>query len=675
VILYGKVHIQHLSKTGGLSRPLSSPPTLAGVDAIPLVENWIMRSRRQTILSIAAAAWLGSWAATVCPTDAQEATNVAAPAAVASGRRLNNFVTELLNLSALDPRAGAATEFENPRDGWVLLRSTASLERGSKLRVSVEPVSMPAPSLTPLSKPGGGAGRLTLAFSQASVDTQEGMRFLPAGAYRVRLQPQGSAVIRGLVVRAIPELIFCKFRYDPFISPLGPYDWSFVQKHVATNANCIVGSGLAAHREFVRSWKQQGKRWIVECGVPALGGGQPLTAEEAYAYWTQNVGFSDALLDGVIADEFLENRPGMKYPQWTEAVRRIRADDAFRGKFLYPYCTAIYRDPVSAEFLRTVLRSGYPFAWEVYLPEQPDEASARKLLEAKLAAEMRRWQAAVTNCAKQMVVCFGYMSLPTTETLNLNPAVDFKVWMDLQFQHVATEPAFQGLYGLMEYTCGYADEETVRWAARLYRHYGIEGNRVALSPALGFEYQLDHLDNPDFAERTKGWTVDAAEPGSVEAKSLKGYGWLQGRYPRTSLGDTFLWTKRRARKPNVIAQAIRRLQPGRLYSLKVVTADYQELEQGKSVPQTHAVSITLDGVAELPAKSIQYPIANNYAHALGVFNERNPAWMNYHFRLFRATGETARLALSDWAGPQAPNGPTGQELMFNFVELQPYFEE
>jgi hypothetical protein len=321
------------------------------------------------------------------------------------------------------------------------------------------------------------------------------------------------------------------------------------------------------------------------------------------------------------------------------------------------------------------MRSGYPFAWEVYLPEPPDEAAAQRNLDTKLAGEMRRWRAALTNCEQHLVMCFGYMSLPTTETLNMNPAVDFKVWMDMQFQHVATDPAFEGLYGLMEYTCGYADEETARWAARLYRHYGIEGNTTALSPGLGFRYRPDHIENADFADDTTGWTVEPAEPGSVEAKSLRGYSWLQGRYPKTSLGNTFLWTQRKAGKPNSISQAVKNLQPGKLYSLKMVTADYGELQRGKSAEQKHAVSIALDGVTLLPGKSVQQAVANNYAHELGAFKEQNQAWMNYHVRVFRATGQTAKLVISDWARSDAPGGPTGQELMFNFIELQPYFEE
>ena len=107
----------------------------------------------------------------------------------------------------------------------------------------------------------------------------------------------------------------------------------------------------------------------------------------------------------------------------------------------------------------------------------------------------------------------------------------------------------------------------------------------------------------------------------------------------------------------------------------MITADYQELQQGKSEPQKHGVSIALDGVTVPPGKSFQHVNANNYAHGLGAFKEQNKAWMNYHFRVFRATGPTAKLALSDWAGPEAPGGPVGQELMFNFIEVQPYFEE
>jgi len=590
-------------------------------------------------------------------------------------QRLNNLVTELLRVFPQTVRSGSMGSFTNPREGWIFVQGTAEPELGAELAVAPEArLSDQAPGST--------AARLptdetlpVLIYPGGSRTTQEGMRYLPRGNYQVRLRTKGAVNLQGLVVRAIPELTYCKFQYDPLIPPYGPYDWAFVQKHIAANANCIVGSGAADQRSRVLEWKQQGKCWLVECGVPALDGKQPLTADEAYEYWTRNVGFTDSLLDGVIADEFLQNRTGMKYPEWTEAVRRIHATEAWRGKRFYPYCTILYRDAVSAEFLRTVMRGGDRFAWEVYLREQPDEAAAQHHIEANLAVPMGRWRAALTNCAKSMVVCLGYMSLPATETLSINPAVDFKVWMDMQFQHLACEPVFDGLYGLMEYTCGYADEETVRWAARLYRHYGIEGNTNRLSTRLGFKYHLDHIQNPDFADGTDSWQLAPAAPDRMEARLMKGYSWLQGRYPKTVAGNTFLWTKRSPERPNRFSQPIRNLTPGRLYSLKLLTADYGELQQGRSQPQKHAVALTLDGASVDAAKSFQYVIAHNYAHSFGPFNEQNKAWLNLHYRLFRPRGQTVEMSVSDWANLDAPGGPADQELMFNFIEVQPYLEE
>jgi hypothetical protein len=594
--------------------------------------------------------------------------------APATPRVLNNFTTELLRLSRPTLATDASWRFTQPRTGWVWVRSEATLQGAGTLGMVIEPLKPKTPAEAQQQVRAEGRERWVLRHDVENPSVQEAMRFLPADDYGFTCVKAAGATLDSVIIRAIPELIFCKFQYDPLVPPHGPYDWAFLEKHVLAHINCLVGSGVESQAPLAQQWKQRGGRWIVECGVPALDGKQPLTADEAFAYWSQNPGFQTPHLDGVVADEFLGHRPGMKYPEWTEAVRRIHADPRFRGRFFYPYCTAIYRDAPSAEFLRVVMDSGFPFAWEVYLQEQPDLAQAQRHLQARLSAEMRRWREALPGCERHMIVCLGYMSLPTTETLNINPQVDYKVWMDLQFEHLATRPEFRGLHGLMEYTSGYADDETVRWAARLYRHYGIEGKTNRLSDELGFSYRLDHLENADFANGTAGWLVDAAEPGSVATKSLKGYGWLQGRYPRTSLGDTFLWTKRSATRPNRVTQQIRNLRPGQLYSLKLVTADYQELERGKSVQQKHAVGLQITPATTIREKSFQQPMANNYAHALGPFNDQNQAWMNYHYLVFRAEGQSATLTLSDWSGARDAGGPAGQELIYNFVEVQPYLE-
>ncbi|MDP7743193.1 MAG: hypothetical protein QGF67_17275 [Lentisphaeria bacterium] len=48
--------------------------------------------------------------------------------------------------------------------------------------------------------------------------------------------------------------------------------------------------------------------------------------------------------------------------------------------------------------------------------------------------------------------------------------------------------------------------------------------------------------------------------------------------------------------------------------------------------------------------------------------------MNSHWRVFRAKGKTATLTVSDWASADEPGGPIGQEIMYNYVVVEPYFE-
>ena len=57
--------------------------------------------------------------------------------------------------------------------------------------------------------------------------------------------------------------------------------------------------------------------------------------------------------------------------------------------------------------------------------------------------------------------------------------------------------------------------------------------------------------------------------------------------------------------------------------------------------------------------------------AQAVHQRRN----NLLYVVFRAQAETALLTLSDWAEPSVPGGRSGQELLFDFVQVQPYFAE
>ena len=134
--------------------------------------------------------------------------------------------------------------------------------------------------------------------------------------------------------------------------------------------------------------------------------------------------------------------------------------------------------------------------------------------------------------------------------------------------------------------------------------------------------------------------------------------------------DTALWMKRSRVRPNVVSQEIKSLQPGRLYSLRLFTADGRDL----SVKQEHAVSIAVEGASVLREKCFRHVFANSYSHHYGPYNDKHNAWMNYHWMIFRATGDRATLRISDWASAAEPGGPVGQELLVNLVQVQPFEE-
>jgi hypothetical protein len=106
----------------------------------------------------------------------------------------------------------------------------------------------------------------------------------------------------------------------------------------------------------------------------------------------------------------------------------------------------------------------------------------------------------------------------------------------------------------------------------------------------------------------------------------------------------------------------------------MITADYQDIKNGRSVRQRHAVSLAVEGAQKVEQGSYHsIPVSSSYSHRQLAFSS-GPAWFNHHRLMFRATHPSARLIISDWESDNAAGGAAGQELMFNYIQLEPYFE-
>ena len=331
------------------------------------------------------------------------------------------------------------------------------------------------------------------------------------------------------------------------------------------------------------------------------------------------------------------------------------------------------QEMIGPTLIRSVINCNYRIALERYLHEMSSEKGSQDALQL-FADGIQDWEAKEPGVKKHMVIAFGLFSTPTL-SLNKLPSVDYHVWMDQQTNVVANHPVMADMAGMEWWTSALADEETVRFVGKLYRHYAIEGKTEMLTRDPLF---LTHIQNADFRNGLEGWTLQPAEKGDIQAKQFPRYGRIEGRFmgmwrpaDPEHIGDTFLCMKRRAKGPNTFSQAVRNLEPGRLYSMKMFSCDYSDLVSPKAKTKEQATpfigSVVVEGVDVDAKKSFTEMYASNP-------EPRIPVWITYHWKVFRAKGTTAKLIVSDWPREKEPAGTFGQEQTFNFLEIQPYHE-
>jgi len=536
-------------------------------------------------------------------------------AAYKDAKILNNLVAELLNVQTPQVEATKEYTFTNPREGWAFFSLTAPEESFETMLLSIDPVP---------------AGENATIRGEEEGGTFEAMRRLQAGAHRLTIRCEGAARPTALVVRAVPELIFSGLGYRPWLRSSGVYDMEFLDRiGVLDNTNVIKERARKPEdASRTRDWRTRGKKIISASYISWFrkpGKREPTTSDDAYKFFSGLRGFTEADRDGTLLSEFGGGFTAGQYVAFAEAVRRMAQDPKLEGKVFHLYAGHLYQWDRTRPFVQAVIDAGYKLAENTYPVEQPTESAVGELLREQFRGNMLRHLSLYPDYARHMIMNLGYMSAPP-EGCDINPGVDYRVFLDMQMNHIANDPTFFGLYGFAWYHSAYANEEMVRWSAKLNRHYCIEGKRDRLTDD---PYVLPHIENPDFAEGVTAWTVEPAEEGSISSQSAPGYGLLQGRYHAKGAGDTVLVTRRSARAPNRFSQQIKKLTPGRAYSLKVFITDYGEFRKGKSVKQTHHMNVNIEGVAIVPEKGFREIIGGGWsegsrAHPLRLGQRERP---------------------------------------------------
>jgi hypothetical protein len=589
-------------------------------------------------------------------------------------KRRNNLVAELLHApSRSEPNAEFT--FTRATEGWIFL--SVRFKGTGTAQCTLD-----------------SASRQDAVIAHDAKDGQraEAVRYVPKGEHRLRVTCAGTLRLDQLVVTAIPELIHCGLGFDPAIKSYGRYDLEFLKNDILPNVTTlIVPHNIKLLPLVLDDWHRQGKRFVAEVGID----GQGKSAEDHFNYWTHLLDKAP-FLDGIIVNEFIVNNPltqsgaavsperqarvereQQRHRVYEEAIRKLRADPRYKNKSFYAYVGGsgkkLNQEMIGPTFIRTLIDSNCRIALERYLHEMSSAKGSQEALD-RFVDGIGDWEAKEPGVTKQMVLTFGLFSMPPGG-LNKLPNVDYHVWMDQQMNVVANHPLLAGIGGLEWWTSLQADEETVRFVGKLYRHYAILGrtDRLTRDPLF-----MSHLQNGDFANGLEGWTLQRAEAATIQARSFPRYGRIEGRFMGLGrpadpehIGDTFLWMKRSAKGPNTFSQTIKNLQPGRLYSMKMFSCDYQDLVNPKAKARHEATpflgKVVWEGVEVDPKRSFSEMYASNP-------EPRIPVWITYHWKVFRARGTTARMIVSDWPNEKEAPRTFGQEQTFNFLEIQPYHE-
>ncbi len=541
---------------------------------------------------------------------------------------LNNLVSELFSEPVkISNSESRRFTFTNPRDGWVFI--ALSGPDAAKATVSLDkPVILPG------------------------ADRPETMRCLSAGTHEISISAD---TFNGmLTVRAIPEILNYPPCADSAVAGNGKYDWPFMKKYINNACNTFVGGKLPSEARTL------GFRWLTNMNLSSRDLSKTVQRIAA------DPGMKDPQYDGVCVDEFMFFGDAEGLGSYARSLRQTVNPE---NKLIYTWIVGKPSLPgIHHDFMSAAVNASHGngrLLIELYCQPQTTEAACSAYLDGKLTDTARKFKAFMPQVLGNTEMIFGNFTQMPLISLDHNPEIDYKYFLDMQLNLIANHPEFRGLAGVGYWGSYYADEEMLRWSFRLMRHYAVEGKKEMLSAEYGYKFCPGLLRNGDFARGFESWQLTPGQEGSITAGSIAQYGSsVQKRWAAVSgAGDTFCLMKRNANSENKITQSIEGLVPGKLYSLQFITADYRDVIAHKVNPRRLGVDAVLTSAEVVKDKSFVHVDVNGFG------NDKKYGRTNLHRIVFRATASCSTVTFSDAAALP------GEELILNFVQVRPYFNE
>ncbi|MBR4654600.1 MAG: hypothetical protein IKO72_14665 [Kiritimatiellae bacterium] len=584
------------------------------------------------------------------------------PARETPGRRLNNFVTELLRV----PLADGEYSFSLARDRWVHVSFDKPYEG---VTADIDGAANPN------------------AVRVRADGASEVMRRLGPGGHTVTVRGVkgcASAASGVLAVRLVKvlEVNFGRTVYTPTdFDRFGAYNHDFYTRfgmYRAVNKAEYPTWYDKAHPEFPANLRDRG----CETRAHMRGGSMQIRYDmDAYrAMFTNSVTWR--MRRPIEIDEnAISANTRIKYNAaelfWELGVNGgwcmdVNLEDAGRD---------MYRTPMrDMSELAAMVNSGNGTSYVVpeaysYIPADAEACAATMDHWRKFANGARTL---VPAAPSRFVYLMSGWVWPGVYTPWGIPETDIKAFYDDFIHMLATDPAFAdvGGIGLSSPAC---DEETFRFAIRAMRHYCVEGSIKRLSERFGLKLLPGIMGNGDFNEGEdglSGWTLAPAEPGSLARGSTAGLGvsaWGQLRRlsrfsrfpPGVKPGDAYMVFRKTATGVNRLVRRLVNLTPGRLYELTFCTHDLDDIETRKGVrTPVRMVRARIAGGEEIPELGFD---------SIGDPRKgpRNKVETVTHRIVFRALSTQAEAVFSDDGAPAEP----GRRRVLNWVGARPFYCE
>ena len=338
-------------------------------------------------------------------------------------------------------------------------------------------------------------------------------------------------------------------------------------------------------------------------------------------------------------------------------------EDGFHGMFNRPFLDI----PELSAIINSGAGKGEMFT-EAYYVTPKDEEGWNKLVEW-IKRQRRLMREEVPAAPSRYIYALSGWEYPGIWTTRHHPHVDLKAFYSRLMRMYATDPEFADIGGV-SFTTPACDEDLVRFYYDAARHYCLEGRTDDLAEKLGYAMFTKYVANGDFDDGLDGWTVSAAEPRSIEPGYVKKLGSHSQRrvYYSYGAGDHFAMMKRSAKAPNILKQTLAGLKPGGLYQISFCSMYYDDVVKPGSVQKkTAGVRVSVTGAEHIEDLDHVVRLRGNKA------GEPERAATFVHRIVFRATAETAEMAISDWLEDSAPGGEVGARTAFNYVGCTAYY--